>query len=88
MPLHQLAQGSRYVENLIQTIIYQKVKRATKYLSPTLVVRATSVGKPDRRGPLSARVHIGAPNYRERKFIKLCQKADQRFPLQKIQIER
>lgn len=66
-----------------------QIHTATKILTPTLVVRATAVSY--NRKPVSGRasrrtytVTIGAPNYRTRKFIKWCQKAGVRFPVQKI----
>jgi len=63
-------------------------KKATKYLSPTLVIKATYQGKPGKSAEThTALVTIGSPNYEERKFIKLCKKAGESFPVKKIQLK-
>lgn len=65
-----------------------RVKKATKYLSPTLIVSATYVGKPNKRDVRHhINVHIGNPNYAERQFIKTCKKAKEPFPVKKIQLK-
>ena len=63
------------------------VKRATKYLTPKMVVRAVYVGKPGKvRARHQVNVSIGSPNYRERQFIKECKKAGEPFPVKAIQL--
>ena len=77
----------------IETAISQTVglvllgkRRVTKYLSPTLVVKATAFHK-DRKGARSRTiaVTIGKPNYAERAFISVCDKAGEPFPVAKCQ---
>lgn len=63
-----------------------KVKKLTKFLAPDLVVKATLVHRPDRRTKqVTAVVTAGRPNYAERKFIKDCRKAGEKFPVRKPQ---
>ena len=58
------------------------VYRATKFLTPDLVVRATRPHKYDRRSRQnSVIVTVGKPNFRERRFIKDCRKAGEPLPV-------
>ncbi len=62
---------------------------ATKYLSPTLRIRATaqvyrSAG--DRHSDTIA-VTIGKPNYAEGEFIKKLKQAGEPFPVRKVQLK-
>lgn len=71
------------VDRLLKTDAYQ----VTRYLSPKLVVRATRIGgKKKLPRAIDIRVNICAPNYKERKFIKDCKKAGEKFPLKKDQL--
>lgn len=65
-----------------------KSKSATKYLSPTLVVKATLHGKWTWRSH-GTTIHVtyGKPNYAERLFVKKCIKAGVKFPVTKIQFK-
>ena len=63
-------------------------KTATKYLSPKQVVRATWQFKPHSRNTREEmRVTYGAPNYIEVKFIKALVKAEEPFPVKKVQFK-
>lgn len=80
----------KFYGQLAQLLIETESHVATKYLSPRHTVRATRKvfrGRIDRR---DRRVEImftdGEPNYHARKFIKLCQKAGETFPVRKIQL--
>lgn len=68
-----------------QALLGTEVKTATKYLSPSMTVRATRVSKHDK-GRISYVVSVGKPNYLERKFIKLLKKAGEPFPVRKVQL--
>jgi hypothetical protein len=64
------------------------VHKATKYLSPKLVIKATRRDRPSKRErSVSVVVTIGIPNYRERDFIKKCQRAGESFPVKRIQFQ-
>ena len=73
---------------LAEIIVNGGAKRATKYLSPSLVVKATRIGKIDRR---DAQAHfimtVGRPNFAETQFINVCQTAGEPFPVKKIQVK-
>lgn len=63
------------------------VHSATVYYSPTLVFKATRRGKPDARDKRTELVlTIGRPNWADRKFIKLCVKAGEPFPVKRVQL--
>lgn len=65
-----------------------RVKKATKYISPSLVVSATYVGEPNKRDVRHhVNVHIGSPNYAERQFIKDAKKAGEPFPVKNVQLK-
>lgn len=71
----------------------EDVIKATKYISPILIVRAVRktyklVGrKPNTKGNIEIILSIGKPNYVEREFIALCKKAKEPFPVKKIQLK-
>ena len=61
------------------------VYRATKFLGPQLVIRATRPHKYDRRNRSNTVVlTVGKPNAREREFIRRCKKAGEPLPVKKI----
>ena len=64
------------------------IKTATKYLSPKLTIRVTRFGKIKRKDARNDfRVQYGRPNYTAAKFIKLCIKAGEPFPIKKVQLK-
>ena len=75
--------------NVIEAVLTGKVVRATKYISPKEIIRATRTrfhGK-ITNGNIEISLTIGRPNYLEREFIKLCQKSGEPFPVKKIQLK-
>jgi len=63
---------------------------ATSYLGPKVIIRAVRKRynkKINKRGNIEIMLTIGKPNYAERKFIKLCKKAGEKFPVKKIQLK-
>lgn len=61
-------------------------RRATAYISPKLTIKATAQRRHDKRGNSETiLLTIGAPNFLERRFIRICQKAGMSFPLSQIQ---
>jgi hypothetical protein len=63
-------------------------KRATKFFDPNRVLSVARRQKPDGRSKrVDLVLKIGAPNFRERVFIKSCQKAGEPFPVKKIQLK-
>lgn len=64
-------------------------RRATKYISPSVTVKATRQRKPGKRDPQETFiVTAGLPNYRERRFIQACKKAGEPFPVKKMQLDQ
>ena len=77
---------------LLAAVLQPTVYQATKFVSPTHVLKATRQrfdGKvPSRTASRqTVIVTIGKPNYKARQFIKLYQKAGESFPIKKIQIK-
>lgn len=75
---------------VIEAITNGGVIKATEYIDPKLIVRATL----KRFGKKIIKNHnfeiiltIGRPNYIEREFIKLCKKANEPFPIKKVQLK-
>ncbi len=62
------------------------VRRATAFISPKLTIKATAQRRQDKRDKSATiLVTIGGPNFLERRFIRICQKAGMCFPLSQIQ---
>lgn len=80
-------QVSKAVANVVQLTTIEGAYRATRFLSPSLVVKSTAPHK-HRKNTRSRTVvvTVGKPNYRERGMIKLFQSAKEPFPVKQIQI--
>lgn len=75
------------VDQVVTVLRAGDARRATKYLSPKLVVSVCRRHKPDKRAKYEEFVlKIGVPNYEEREFIRKCKKAGEPFPVKKIQV--
>lgn len=86
-----LDRQATHVRNVVLSLLGNDVRRATKYVSPTMVIRASrrldfkkKDRMPDKRENISIVITIGKPNYLERDFIKDCKKAGEKFPVQGI----
>ena len=62
-------------------------RKATKYLSPRLVVKASRRHKPRYGANVEIVLTIGRPNYTEREFIADAKKAGEGFPVRKVQLK-
>jgi len=79
---------TKYIAQVAELVLYSGYYRATKFVSDEFTVKATRQFKPDKRDRQeSFIVTVGKPNYKERKFIALCKKAGETFPVRKIQLE-
>ena len=77
----------RIIGQVVHRLIMSGAWQATRYMAPNAVIRATMQrqrGKVPTKGPIDMVLHIGRPNYAERRFIKLCRKAKEPFPVSKI----
>lgn len=85
-------QAAKFATALIHALLETAAYQAVKYLSPSLVARATrSVSMKERKlysreTRANFNVTVGVPNYRERLFIKDCRKAGEPFPVARIQL--
>jgi hypothetical protein len=78
---------NRKIGECVADVLGGTVRRATAYISPKLTIKATAQRKQRKSGDKSVTmlVTVGAPNFAERRFIKVCQKAGMCFPLRQIQ---
>lgn len=77
--------AARHASKVIQSLLDHEAYHATKFLSPSLIVRATGPKKWDKRdAAIHLTVTIGVPNCTEKEFIKDCQKAGEPFPVKGI----
>ncbi len=80
----------KYVQDVVNATITGIYVKAVKYVAPNYVIRATRTrygGRINNRSNISITLTIGKPNFAEREFIKLCQKAKEPFPVKKIQMK-
>lgn len=64
------------------------MRRATAYISETLTIKATAQRRMDKRSRSNTvLVTVGAPNFAERRFIRVCKKAGCAFPLRQVQFK-
>lgn len=78
----------QHVEAVVRTLVWEKARQAVKYVSPKEIVRATRRLQRGRVpcGNIDIVLTIGRPNYKDRQFIKKCQKVGEPFPVKKIQL--
>jgi len=75
-------------DKLALEVFTRGAKKATKYISPTLVVKATFRGKRRRNERQSTVLFtVGKPNFEERELIAKWKKIGARFPIKKIQLK-
>lgn len=79
--------GAAYVNDVVLNVL-MGAKRATKFISPKHVVAGSRRRKRSKRERyVDVVVKIGAPNFRERAFIRACQKSGEPFPVKKVQLK-
>lgn len=78
------------IRQTLKALILTRSWKATKYISRTTVVRATRRvynRKIDGRdNQISVVLTLGRPNYQEAEFIKAALRADEPFPVRKVQL--
>ena len=73
---------------VVNVLMASIAKSATLYLAPNLVVRATWRHKPKANHTREEFVlTFGVPNYLERRFVKHAQRAQEPFPIRKVQLK-
>lgn len=77
-----------HVRSAVTACLVLGAKKATAYISPTLVVKMSRVFEMDgRERSVNMVLTVGSPNYTEKEFIALCNKARDPFPVKKIQLK-
>ncbi len=77
----------RGLEKAVREAMETGCRSATAYISDSMVAKATRRFKPDARNKrVEFVVKMGAPNFLERRFIRLCMKAGMMFPLRQVQL--
>lgn len=79
-----------YVEVFRVLMSDENIIKATKFISPSLVirlVRRTYDKKVNKHGNIEVSLTIGKPNYLEREFVADCKKAKVPFPVRNIQVK-
>ena len=78
----------KYIINVVDILINDNsLRRAVKYVSPKEIIRGTRGKFFKSSDNIEITLTIGRPNYIEREFIALCQKAKEPFPVKKIQLQ-
>ena len=73
------------IRQVIQLLDSEGAKKATKYLAGDSVVKATRIGRINKRNKSThIRLTFGCPNYAERAFIRSATKAGEPFPIRKV----
>lgn len=80
------------IKKTVDALLANGAWKAALFLSPTEVVRATRTFYRRRRGGFDAKrievkVTIGRPNYQERDLVKAFKRADETFPVRKVQLK-
>lgn len=78
------------IGSVIEVLLRSGAKSAVKFLSEKQIVRATRKtfkSANDPRANVELTLTLGRPNFAERKFVKLCKKAGEKFPVKKIQLK-
>jgi|SRR3989337_1729212 len=79
------------ITGVIEGLLRINAVRATKYLAPNQIVRATRKNYGDikitGRSRIEILLTIGHPNYLEREFVRDCKKSGEPFPVKKIQFK-
>jgi len=69
-------------------LVIPNVRRATAYISDKFTVKATAQRRSDKRErAVTMLVTVGAPNFVERRFIRLAKKSGEPFPIKKVQLK-
>lgn len=76
------------IAQVSEAVLGLGARKATKYLSPKLVVKAARTFK-KTSGDLQTTIvlTVGRPNYEERQFIKVACQAGESFPIKKVQLK-
>ena len=78
----------KWFMHVCSDLLASNAKSAIKYIDEKTIVRATWRHKPNNKHTREEMVvTFGRPNYLERKFVKLCKRAKEPFPVLKVQLK-
>lgn len=73
------------VGEVVTALNHEAYRRATIVLNPELTVKATRRHRQSLPNKFETFIlTIGTPNFRERAFIRVCEKAGEPFPIKKM----
>ncbi len=90
MVLHNDYRNGKIYSQVLDYVVIGEAIKATKYMTDKHVIRAvrkTFKGKILKNRNIEITLTIGRPNFLEREFIKKCKKANEPFPIKKIQLK-
>lgn len=90
MPLtrKEITELERGVREVFRSTMGWGARMATYYINDRLIVRATRRMAPDGRAKRVEMVlTYGAPNFVERRFIRLCKQAGEPLPVRRVQVK-
>lgn len=71
-----------------RVLMDRNIRKATKFVAPDFIVRATRQCRQRKNSRwTTVMLTFGKPNFRERAFVKACQKAGEPFPVRKVQLK-
>lgn len=80
-------QAERWVSEVVDPVVSRDYRKATKYVDPSFVVKASVRHRPRKaRGIIEVVLTMGRPNYAERRFIRAAKKAGTTFPVEAVQL--
>lgn len=84
----------KHIGQVVEALLTAEAHKATKYVSQTQVISATRIlvrGRIPTPRMTRRYAHIvltiGKPNYAQRQFIKVCNRAGEPLPVNKIQLK-
>ena len=80
---------TRHVAQVVNALLKTGARKATKYVSKNLTVKASRRHKASREVKrVEVLVTFGEPNFAEREFLKACRRAGEALPVKKIQLRQ
>lgn len=85
---HSFESKVKGAEKAIREALNTGCRKATAYISDSQVATCCARHKPDARSKrVEFVIKLGAPNFVERRFIRICKQAGCAFPLNQVQLK-
>lgn len=76
------------IAKTVEVLLVTEARKATLFLDDKTVVTAARRFKPNKRERFTeVSLKLGAPNAKEREFIRICKKAGEPLPVRKVQLK-